>query len=204
MLLYRPVGLNELALVYETGMQAFPPRLPEQPIFYPVLNEGYARQIADEWNARSGTRAGFVTRFAIEPGYAGGFERRVVGGREHEELWVPAEELATFNRRLEGPIEIVAAYFGAPYVGDVPERGALAGAGAAAQLDALAALDDAALERVVDECHRSVYLNFFFWQSPAAGAAGPARDALLGRVRRAWQRGGKATPLGFAAAGPSA
>jgi hypothetical protein len=30
----------------------------------------------------------------------------------HEELWVPAEELAEFNRRIVGRIEVVAAYFG--------------------------------------------------------------------------------------------
>ncbi|MBX6316429.1 MAG: hypothetical protein IRY99_26480, partial [Isosphaeraceae bacterium] len=44
--LYRPVGPVELALIEATGWRAFPPRLPEQPIFYPVLNEAYARQIA--------------------------------------------------------------------------------------------------------------------------------------------------------------
>ena len=38
--------MHELRLVYEAGLKAFPPRLPEQPIFYPVLNFGYAEQIA--------------------------------------------------------------------------------------------------------------------------------------------------------------
>ena len=42
MYLYRPVGLNELALIYDSNMLKFPPRLPEQPIFYPVLNQDYA------------------------------------------------------------------------------------------------------------------------------------------------------------------
>lgn len=40
-MLYRPVGIEELALVFDSGMRAFPPRLPEQPIFYPVTNFGY-------------------------------------------------------------------------------------------------------------------------------------------------------------------
>ncbi|MCW5960282.1 MAG: hypothetical protein KIS76_08975 [Pyrinomonadaceae bacterium] len=44
--LFRPVGKNELALIEESDFTAFPPRLPEQPIFYPVLNENYAIQIA--------------------------------------------------------------------------------------------------------------------------------------------------------------
>ena len=44
--LYRPTGSDELALIRESGFTAFPPRLPEQPIFYPVTNEEYATKIA--------------------------------------------------------------------------------------------------------------------------------------------------------------
>ena len=51
MILYRPVGTAELELITESGFTRFPPRLPEQPIFYPVLNERYAREIAERWNA---------------------------------------------------------------------------------------------------------------------------------------------------------
>ena len=36
--LYRQVGLKEMALILQAEGEAFPPRLPEQPIFYPVLN----------------------------------------------------------------------------------------------------------------------------------------------------------------------
>jgi hypothetical protein len=43
--LYRPVGQKELDLIRELEYRAFPPRLPEQPIFYPVLNQEYAAQI---------------------------------------------------------------------------------------------------------------------------------------------------------------
>ena len=42
--LFRPVGAKELELIRETGFTAFPPRVPGQPIFYPVLNEEYANQ----------------------------------------------------------------------------------------------------------------------------------------------------------------
>ena len=52
--LYRPVGAEELRLIEASGMRAFPPRLPEQPIFYPVTNEAYAVQIA---NGNSGANA---------------------------------------------------------------------------------------------------------------------------------------------------
>lgn len=112
MILFRPVGLEELRLIDAAGMRAFPPRLPEQPIFYPVLNEEYARQIARDWNTKQHSRVGFVTRFEVEDAYVATLERRVVGSRVHEELWVPADELAEFNRHIVGRIEVVAAYFG--------------------------------------------------------------------------------------------
>jgi hypothetical protein len=35
--LWRPVGPKELELIRQSGMRAFPPRLPDQPIFYPLL-----------------------------------------------------------------------------------------------------------------------------------------------------------------------
>jgi hypothetical protein len=47
--LYRPVGQEELNLIKSSGYREFPPRLPHQPIFYPVLNEEYATQIARDW-----------------------------------------------------------------------------------------------------------------------------------------------------------
>jgi hypothetical protein len=111
-ILFRPVGLEELRLIDAADMRAFPPRLPEQPIFYPVLNEEYARQIARDWNTKQHSRVGFVTRFEVEDAYVAKFERHVVGSRVHEELWVPADELDEFNRHVVGRIEVVAAYFG--------------------------------------------------------------------------------------------
>ena len=46
MILYRPIGEAERVLIEKSGYTKFPPRLPEQPIFYPVLNEQYAEEIA--------------------------------------------------------------------------------------------------------------------------------------------------------------
>jgi hypothetical protein len=113
MILFRPVGVKELALIAETGYRRFPPRLPEQPIFYPVLNFAYAEQIARDWNATSGNYAGFVTRFEVDDAYASQFEVHTVGRRGlHEELWVPAEELETFNTHIVGKITVEAAYYG--------------------------------------------------------------------------------------------
>lgn len=51
--LWRPVGPEELELIEASGMREFPPRLPDQPIFYPVTSEDYAVKIARDWNARA-------------------------------------------------------------------------------------------------------------------------------------------------------
>ncbi|CAN5717024.1 hypothetical protein BH24ACI2_BH24ACI2_09770 [soil metagenome] len=48
-ILYHPVGAKELALIEVSSFTAFPPRLPEQLIFYPILNEEYTTQIARHW-----------------------------------------------------------------------------------------------------------------------------------------------------------
>ncbi len=119
MILYRPVGPKELELIAASGFTAFPPRLPEQPIFYPVLNFDYAEQIARDWNAKSPPYAGFVTRFEVEPAYAAKFEVHTVGGEIHQELWVPAGELEEFNWHILGKIEVVAAYTGEPFTGRI-------------------------------------------------------------------------------------
>ena len=107
--LYRPVGPEELKLIEESGFSRFPPRLPEQPIFYPVMNEEYAAQIAQEWNVPA-SGSGFVTKFEVEKKYVGKFEVQNVGGSIHDELWVPAEELEEFNAHIVGRIEVVRRF----------------------------------------------------------------------------------------------
>ena len=107
--LYRPVGPEELTLIEASGWKRFPPRLREQPIFYPVVQEAYATKIAKEWNVRS-SGSGYVTRFAVDAEYVGSLELRQVGGREHAEYWVPAEQLEDFNDHIIGTIEVVAEY----------------------------------------------------------------------------------------------
>jgi hypothetical protein len=111
--LFRPVGSLELELIRKSDFTAFPPRLPEQPIFYPVLHSEYAVQIARDWNAKHNEdRLGYVLRFRVRSSY---LERHVVhrvGDSIHEEYWIPAEELEEFNRNLVGPIEIIAEFRG--------------------------------------------------------------------------------------------
>jgi len=109
MRLFRPVGLNELRLIFETEMTAFPPRLPEQPIFYPVLNEAYAIQIARDWNARDGN-SGYVTRFQVRTDFLRRYEVHHVGSALYQEYWIPAEELEEFNRNIVGKIEVIAEF----------------------------------------------------------------------------------------------
>jgi hypothetical protein len=111
--LWRPVGQAELDLVAASGFRAFPPRLEGQPIFYPVLNEEYATQIARDWNTKHGA-TGYVTRFRVRADVVHRYEIHRVGDVVHEELWVPADELAAFNAAIVGVIEIVSAYRGDP------------------------------------------------------------------------------------------
>jgi len=114
--LYRPVGTKELELIAAAEHRAFPPRLPFQPIFYPVLTESYAVEIARHWNTKDGASgyAGYVTRFAVDAAFASRYPVQTAGARRHQELWVPAEELEEFNRHIVGPIEVIAEFRGEP------------------------------------------------------------------------------------------
>jgi hypothetical protein len=109
--LYRPVGPKELALIEASGWTEFPPRLPEQPIFYPVMNEEYAAWISSRWNVRD-YGSGYVTRFAVRSELLARYPVQRVGAGHAEELWVPAEELPEFNQNIVGPIEVIAKFHG--------------------------------------------------------------------------------------------
>ena len=109
--LYRPVGLKELELIRECGNTAFPPRLPEQPIFYPVLTEEYATKIARDWNAKyNPDGCGFVTMFRVRSAFLEKYDVQTVGGADCQEYWIPAEELIEFNRNIVGKIEVIGEY----------------------------------------------------------------------------------------------
>jgi hypothetical protein len=110
--LWRPTGVKELRLVRDSGWRAWPPRLPDQPIFYPVTSFDYAEKIARDWNATGEAEQGygFVTAFDITPALAAAYPVQIAGGRAHSELWVPAEDLAAFNLGIVGTIRVEAAY----------------------------------------------------------------------------------------------
>ena len=98
--LYRPVGQKELDLIAASGYTAFPPRLPDQPIFYPVITLEYAEQIARDWNTRDERSgyAGYVVEFDVDAGYLEQFEIKKVGGSTHLEYWI---------RRVSPPAALV-------------------------------------------------------------------------------------------------
>ncbi|KFF14329.1 hypothetical protein IW15_02475 [Chryseobacterium soli] len=113
-ILYRPVGEKEMLLIIESGYQKFPLRLDWQPIFYPVMNEEYASEIAEKWNTRdeAGNYLGFVTRFEVQEAEINKYEVQNVGAGNHNELWVPVEELETFNQAIRGNIEAIKVFVG--------------------------------------------------------------------------------------------
>jgi hypothetical protein len=121
MILFRPVGVRELELIADSGWKAFPPRLPIQPIFYPVLNQTYAEQIARGWNTKDAASgyAGFVTRFEVDDAVAKKYDVQIVGAKIHQELWVPAEELPAFNAAIIGKIEVVIGFSGPEFTGEL-------------------------------------------------------------------------------------
>jgi hypothetical protein len=123
-ILHRPTGLRELELVAAAAWKAWPPRLPHQPIFYPVLTLEYARKIARDWNAPDAFsgHVGFVTRFELDDEFAARYPIQRAGGRAHEELWVPAAELDEFNRHILGVISVIESYAGAEFAGHLDPR----------------------------------------------------------------------------------
>ena len=107
--LYHPTGPKELALVEASGYSTWPPRLPEQPIFYPVTNEEYAKEIAIQWNIKESS-VGYVTRFEVKKSFMDKYEAQQVGAGHHTEWWIPAEELEALNKNIVGKIEVIGEY----------------------------------------------------------------------------------------------
>lgn len=116
--LFRPVGEKELQLIAESGFKEFPPRLKWQPIFYPVLNEAYASEIASKWNTKDefGNYVGFVTQFDITEEEFEKYDIENVGGKIHDELWVPSDRLSEFNKAIQGEIKVLKVYIGSKYI----------------------------------------------------------------------------------------
>lgn len=188
MILYRPVGLQELALIYDSGMQSFPARLPQQPIFYPVLQLEYARHTASDWNARHEQFAGYVTEFRVEDEYISKFETHTVGDSQHQELWITAEEIEEFNMHIVGHIKVLEAYFGEAFQGFVPEQFGLQRKNAVEQFTQLA---NSYLYKRMDfyleikRNHKAVFLNYPYWQTYEFKNPG-MKEKILQAIKEAW------------------
>lgn len=107
--LWRPTGPDELALVEALAWRAWPPRLPDQPIFYPVLNQEYATMIARDWNVKA-SGVGYVTSFRVRKSFLDNYQVQQVGRRDILEYWIPAIDLPSFHDNIVGLIEVVAEY----------------------------------------------------------------------------------------------
>lgn len=168
--LYRPVGLKELELIIQSDFKKFPPRLDWQPIFYPVLNFEYAKEIAIKWNVddQSSDYSGFVTEFEVNKEYIDKFEIQNVGDKQHNELWIPSEELEDFNRNIVNSIEVSYKKFGKKYYGIINHTKNLNGLNFSEQFDKLKSIvlnktfiDE--LVEIVKVEKVAIYVNFGFW-----------------------------------------
>lgn len=123
LVLYHPVGFKELQLIAESGFMKFPPRLPDQPIFYPVLSREYAEKIARDWNSKDkfSGYVGAVAMFDIYDGFAQRYPVHEVGGYEHRELWIPANELEHFNSGIVAWISILKIFLGKEFDGEIQD-----------------------------------------------------------------------------------
>jgi hypothetical protein len=199
--LFRPIGLHELALLWDSGMRKFPPRLLHQPIFYPVVNLEYARQIARDWNTpdENSGFAGFVTLFNVSSTYLSKFDLHTAGSAAHQEYWIPAKELTSFNRAISGLISIDEAFFGDKFVGHIPDDHGLKGQNAVEQFAVLSKISDLAeFKSEVSANRKVVFLNCLFWlktDPSSLGCTREQREAFILRLVKTWGSNNIPVPL---------
>jgi hypothetical protein len=201
--LFRPIGLHELALLWDSGMRAFPERLAHQPIFYPVVNLDYARQIARDWNtpdAISGF-AGIVTKFEVSSSYLSKYELHTAGSTAHREYWIPAKELNYFNKAINGLISVEEAFFGPEFVGYLAGDSALTGLNSVEQFSVLSEMEDQAnFIAEVSANRKAVFLNCLFWLNTDPSNLGcnlEQRESLITKLLEAWESNKISVPLPF-------
>lgn len=193
--LYRPVGLRELALLWNSKFRQFPPRLPHQPYFYPVTNIEYARKIASEWNVKdeASVFSGFVTKFNVSTEFLSRYRPKVVGSSIHTEYWIPSEKLNDFNRAVVGTITIEEGFFGPTFEGYVPASGRLKEKSAADQFVELARLwqfNSVDFGRELLTNRKAIYLNCWFWAQHDFSKFGirlEDRVLMFDRLQNTWE-----------------
>ena len=166
-ILYCPVGLSEMQRILEEEPHAFPARQTDQPYFYPALTEGYAHQIARDWNINDHVLGyvGFVTQFRVEANYLKQFEEKVVDGSQHKQLWIPAGQLTEFNQRIIGGINVIAAYYGDKYEGARHEFRDFSADGMCLFLYELALKNKHDFRAEMMLSRRAIYLNYPYWMT---------------------------------------
>ncbi len=116
----------------------------------------------------------------------------MVGGREHEELWVPAEELDEFNRHIVGLIEVDAAYFGSQFRGFATMRGPLEGRDVTVQfvlLTRLPPVEGVEPRSMVETSHAVIFLHYPFWERRSfsdESVTDDERQRVLEKVGDVW------------------
>lgn len=96
-------------MVEASGYKKWPPRLPEQPIFYPVINEKYAKEIAIKWNVKD-SGVGYVTKFKVKREFIDKYQMQCVGTSYHTRWWIPAEDLEELNQNIVSYIKVIGEY----------------------------------------------------------------------------------------------
>jgi hypothetical protein len=199
--LFRSIGVQELALLWETGMREFPPRLIQQPIFYPVVNLEYARQIARTWNAPDANSgfAGFVTQFDMSSTYLTKYELHTAGSDAHREYWIPVREMPSFNKAINGLISVEDAFFGPEFAGDIPDDGGLKGQNAVQQYATLAnVIDFGEFSSTVGANRKAIFLNCLYWFNAdlrTLGGTGEQRYLFFTKLAKAWKANKIKPPL---------
>jgi hypothetical protein len=199
--LFRPIGLRELELLWDSGMREFPQRLENQPIFYPVVNLDYARQIARDWNtpdAKSGF-SGFVTKFEVSSSYLSKFELHTAGSAAHREYWIPAKELSVFNKAINGQISVEEGFFGPEYVGYQEDENGFKGLNSIEQFSALLKFADRDDFTAQVSAHRkTIFMNCLFWLKTDISklpCTNEQRDTFLTHLVNAWETDSIEVPL---------
>jgi hypothetical protein len=180
--------------MWDMEMRGFPPRLPQQPIFYPVTNIDYARQIACDWNTKDEKSgfAGYISAFDIDSSYLSNFEPHTVGSSEHVEYWISANELDSFNEAIRGRIRLEEGFFGTAFRGHIPDAFNLKEKDAIAQFVFLSKDWQYGRFDVFEEVYtnrKSVFLNWLFWARhdfSEFGIGEGQREATLGNLERCW------------------
>lgn len=201
--LYRPVGLTEMKLILDLGLKAFPPRLPEQPIFYPVLNKEYAAQIAHEWNTRDkySGYVGFVTEFAVKSPFIDQYEEQIVGAKKHEELWIPSEDLNEMNANIDGRIQLIDVYYGEEYAGLTSEAGHFQGKTPIEQLMIwyeIYVRDLKAFYNEIQEQWKMIFVNYKHWVAldpSLVGMKEVSMNEVLSKMHECWKEQFSDIPL---------